>query len=81
MKWKNILKHPVALKNIRNFHPGKGYLIGFVSIGFVSLLWLETLEKKEEFKKVISEKDHLLYKIKVEIIKWLLMLKNGLDKK
>ena len=35
IRW--LLKHPVALKNIRNFHPGKDYLIGFVSIGFVSL--------------------------------------------
>ena len=61
MKWKNILKHPVVLKNIRNFHPGKDYLIGFVSIGFVSLPWLETLEKKEKFQKVISERDNRLY--------------------
>ena len=58
---KQHIKTSCGIEKYKDFHPGKDYLIGFVSIGFVSLPWLETLEKKEKFKKVNSERDNRLH--------------------
>ena len=38
----------MVLKNISNFHPGKDYLIGFVSIGFVSFAVIRDFGKERE---------------------------------